>query len=562
MIDLLLLPSARTIAPELESEFGRIPSGLIPLDGRAALEYIIEPYAERGYTALVAAHDAIDQLSGFLARRPEFPGQIVDVGATASLGETIAVALRPFTGLRHLVINFADTILPDFVPEGDVVAYADQADIYRWTTFELDAQARIGRIIEKEQDKDPSVAVHVFVGVFAFADPADFVRELEAALAAPSSAGIDPFYVAVRAYVAGRSDRRLLFQAVRGWRDLGHLDTYYASKRAHYLGRRFFNDVSVDARRGLVRKTSRHVRKFRNEIGWYVHLPKNLAYLAPRVIDYRMDGDEPFLELEFYGYPTLNDLFLYGNLSAGIWEQILGALEHVLSEFASYTHTPENPADLHAAMREMYETKTRERLAQVDLTGSFAPFGEREIVINGVRCPGVPVVLEQLSETAERLGMYQADIFTIVHGDLCLSNILYDRRHGIVRLIDPRGGFGRYDIYGDLRYDLAKLSHSVLGHYDFIVNGQFTCDITATGVQLQMHDGAVHRSRRLQFAARILGTDAPHVRRVRFIEALLFLSMTPLHADRPKAQAAFLARGLQLYAAVAGDASLQEYLGA
>ena len=30
-----------------------------------------------------------------------------------------------------------------------------------------------------------------------------------------------------------------------------------------------------------------------------------------------------------------------------------------------------------------------------------------------------------------------------------------------------------YDIYGDPRYDLCKLNHSIEGDYDFFVNGLF-----------------------------------------------------------------------------------------
>ena len=35
----------------------------------------------------------------------------------------------------------------------------------------------------------------------------------------------------------------------------------------------------------------------------------------------------------------------------------------------------------------------------------------------------------------------------IIHGDLCFSNILFDLPNQIVRLIDPRGRFGRPEPY-------------------------------------------------------------------------------------------------------------------
>jgi len=39
---------------------------------------------------------------------------------------------------------------------------------------------------------------------------------------------------------------------------------------------------------------------------------------------------------------------------------------------------------------------------------------------------------------------------------------------------------------------------------------------------------------------------------VHLIESLLFLSMVPLHADRPRSQLAFLTRGLELFEEAAG----------
>ena len=59
---------------------------------------------------------------------------------------------------------------------------------------------------------------------------------------------------------------------------------------------------------------------------------------------------------------------------------------------------------------------------------------------------------------------------SIVHGDLAFSNILYSPRNTIFKFIDPRGNFVIDTIYGDYRYDLAKLRHCYHGRYDEIIN--------------------------------------------------------------------------------------------
>ena len=52
----------------------------------------------------------------------------------------------------------------------------------------------------------------------------------------------------------------------------------------------------------------------------------------------------------------------------------------------------------------------------------------------------------------------------------CFSNILTERNDvGIsIKLIDPRGKFGKYFNKGDIYYDLAKIRHSLNGGYDIL----------------------------------------------------------------------------------------------
>jgi hypothetical protein len=160
---------------------------------------------------------------------------------------------------------------------------------------------------------------------------------------------------------------------------------------------------------------------------------------------------------------------------------------------------------------------------------------------------GLGRCLAVLPEVMERSGVSDPPEFTIIHGDLCLSNVLYDRRSGFVRLVDPRGSFGASGIFGDPRYDLAKLSHSFHGDYDFYVNGLFGLEVSEDGVECRPFRSPLHETVRQMFDHWLLRRERAHYRAIRLIESLLFLSMAPLHADRPRSQLAFLARGLELF---------------
>ena len=144
--------------------------------------------------------------------------------------------------------------------------------------------------------------------------------------------------------------------------------------------------------------------------------------------------------------------------------------------------------------------------------------------------------------------MLNAAEFQVIHGDLCLGNILFDSKTKIIKLIDPRGRFGEQGIFGDVYYELAKMSHSFLGLYDFIMTGQFRM----TGVEEIIRDPVI-RFRSTDYHDWIgkifldrVERNGYDIERVRISEALLFLSMLPLHSDSLARQKALYIRGVDL----------------
>ena len=133
---------------------------------------------------------------------------------------------------------------------------------------------------------------------------------------------------------------------------------------------------------------------------------------------------------------------------------------------------------------------------------------------------------------------------------MCFSNILYDFKSKSIKVIDPRGllADGHISMWGDVRYDVAKFAHSVLGMYDYIIGGRYTYrQYTANDMSLvfDTHDvitGIQTCFKQMRFAGYTIEELSVYP-----IMILLFLSMLPLHADRPDRQNAFLANALRLY---------------
>lgn len=544
MSDLLLIPSATLIASELQGDFGRIPSCMVPLGGVPVLQRILDQYHGRISEAVVAAHAHAEVIFEYLANHPFLGAEAREVGATTSLGASVLRALAGLeTGGRRLVIHFGDTLAEGLPASGDGFLYACPEDTFRWTTFRLEAD-RLGAVFDKGIEKESREPARAFVGVFAVADAPRFAAALDEAVVAGGGT-LDPFYVALIRYYNEGEARPLIVEASR-WQDLGHLDNYYAARLSEGMGQREFNRVEVDADRGILSKRSRNEEKFTDEIRWYLDLPPSLAYLAPRVFGHSLEGGALRIDLEYYGYPPLSDVFLYSHLDLVEWNSIFRCLRMVLDDMRRHGAPPVDPAVLGQSLRTMYLEKTLERLGGLQSGKWPRALLAGPLRLNGQRCFPLQEVLELLPGALEAAGLLEAERFSVIHGDFCLSNILFDRRSRTIRLVDPRGRFGCFGIHGDPRYDVAKLSHCFNGGYDFLVHGLFHLEEAGEGDwHLKVSTNLGHRAIQARFVELFL-PDQRSRHQVRAIEALLFLSMVPLHGDRPKAQLAFLLRGLEL----------------
>ena len=290
----------------------------------------------------------------------------------------------------------------------------------------------------------------------------------------------------------------------------------------------------------MIRKRSRYVEKFIDEINYLRLLPPELGVLFPRLVDFSIDADDPWMRLEYFGFPTLAEIFLYERLSSAAWLRMFRRLRGVICDcFMRW------PRKLEAeSVQAMYLGKPRRRLDSLSGPPELLHLvtAEKPIVVNG---KPLACLLELWPAIEERINKMSRDCDgSIIHGDLCLSNILYDWRSDVCKLIDPRGSFGASGIYGDPRYDVAKLYHSVYGLYDFIVHDLFRVSIDAGEVTLHIGT-ATHHSDVQKHFEQIFFSEFDRDE-ILLLTALLFISMPPLHYDHPQRQVAMYVRGLQL----------------
>ena len=313
------------------------------------------------------------------------------------------------------------------------------------------------------------------------------------------------------------------------------------SESTHSRGSlRYFNKLSFEPRLALLTKTSVRAEQLRNQVRWFRLAPKCLANHLPRIHD-SSDADEPFITMEMFAMPTLAEHFIAQTLPPIVWAQIANKLQAILA--AMLNHGCNSP-QAHTMAAAMYVDKTRLRLEEFILANPLAP--DCYVQHEGRRI-NLPLVLTQLEGFVEQAGLLKIDRLSPIHGDLCFSNILLDPKSGDIKLIDPRGEFGLPGLFGDPRYDLAKLAQSFAGGYDFIISDRFTVDLAADGeITLTERKTSYHTEICQVFATEFL-VDPVLADQVLAIQALLFLSMLPMHSDEPGRQLAMLATGLRVF---------------
>ncbi|MGP9798534.1 hypothetical protein ACT3UJ_14390 [Halomonas sp. 86] len=518
---MILINSAGYVVPELQVEYGRVPACMIPLGNQLLLQHqlrIIEESAisnQRITLSLPYTYELRESDRLLFESKNIF---IVRVPDEFTLGESILYVLNS-TGTvdDELYMLHGDTYLERFPGKLDVVGVSKTTDNYNWQLEEYDENSEL-----------------IWCGFFSFSRVKKFIR----ALALSHGNFVD----AIKSYSL---EANTWLYRIEDWFDLGHLNTYFKS-REKITTQRSFNDLNIG--NGKVVKSGLPVQKIRAEGQWFQNLPADLKKYIPQLMAINDDGhDEVSYSLEYLTLPPLNEVYVYGLNPPFYWKKIFSLVSdlfsdfrHHITDFQSFKEPITN--DFESLIRE----KTYKRLSQFAKTNIFDP--SREVSYNGFFLGTLESIASECIERTLKLPCFPA----WVHGDLCFSNMLFDSRSDSLKVIDPRGinDQGQITVYGDQRYDLAKLSHSVVGMYDYIIAGRYRLN-GFDAMDMSIDFDASERMQKIHslFLSTNFIPGLP-TRDIQPLVVLLFLSMLPLHADRPDRQKAMIANALRLYAEI------------
>jgi dTDP-glucose pyrophosphorylase len=425
----VLIPAAGYV------EVDGIPSSpsMVPVAGKPiiawTLDYLISLGGPKCHLAIPPGHERCRDYVGD-AYGSKIPVSVHEVD-TPGAAATVEILTLASTTERNLIM-LGDTFVPfdrNLVNESDEallwVAEARRSD--RWCVIETDPRGSVTSVRNKAPGlPDPFLAS---VGCYFFPDRKLLLEACGRTLGTPNGTEAD-----LGSLLAAIIEAAGIYAvpAVE-WFDVQHLDLRWQAASS-ILAARSFNQLSVDLNLGVIKKSSSDAPKLIREFQFLRNVPPKLESLFPRVFDSVADAHQASYTQEFYGYPSLQEFFLYRNLDLSSWASIADRLRRLIADDFGAFEMPCSPGDV----EEMLVTKTLARhRSVVDAHPGIDAYQQMYVNINGVAVMGVEKFVDchstEIREVSERV------CGTFIHGDLCFSNILYDSVTGLIKLVDPRG---------------------------------------------------------------------------------------------------------------------------
>ena len=301
-------------------------------------------------------------------------------------------------------------------------------------------------------------------------------------------------------------------------KDFGTLQEYLENRGIK--NSREFNQVHATDKGMTITKSSQmQPAKIQAEMNWYENLPLPVKLLTPRILDKKpygsVESGRPTYTMERIDSPTLRELYLYIESDPVFWTEIYNKLFGILDTFKFY-YKPGVYSEFFDKMSE----KNWERFFMLEQELPDFDFDHaREF-------------LRKFDEFKESEDGFVHWTDSLSHGDFCFSNIFYHPGSKQIKLIDPRG-----DAYGNILYDLAKLTHSAYYPYDYIDAELYV----KKGEDIIIFDAGKEAAREAYKTAFIAKYGDNVWRLTLFLTASLFLSMIPLHSHNKTNQEVFYA---------------------
>lgn len=302
---------------------------------------------------------------------------------------------------------------------------------------------------------------------------------------------------------------------------------------------RYFNALSGDTY--TVVKSSGNVEKLRAEYEFYKLLPDEMKMWFVMPFDFKEGEGTASYTMERYHMTDLAIRYVHGALGEEEFRNILDKLFHFIKERKEKTVSVET---YEQEAKSLYIDKVEKRIEKLKTLPQFEKL--EALIQTGTAYQGIDEIISHYEKIYQKIAQpkHFKPVLVVGHGDLCFSNILYGHEASLIRLIDPKGAMEESALYMNPYYDLAKLSHSICGSYDYFNSDLFEISLNEK-LKFQLTVDC-DNEQYINIFKEYLKENELDYRLVRLYEASLFLSMLPLHIDREKKVFAFVLNAVRI----------------
>lgn len=454
------------------------PKALVPIENLPMLFHLFRKYPDKRF--IIIGDYKKEVLREYLSAFADVKYRIVDAEGSGTCGGVKqAVELIP-EGQPFMLI-WSDLILPlEFtLPEGYGKKGNPQDDyVGISTTFPCRWSYTEDEFIEE------SSCEHGVAGFFLFTDKSKLVN-------VPVSGEL----------VRWMQQEGMKYKEISlaGTKEFGLLEEY---RKLVTEKCRPFNRITINGDELIKEAVDQQGEKLaERECAWYEKARQTESDILPKIY-----GMHP-LRMEYIKGRNIYECDLSYDEKKLILQKLVSALDKL--------HHAGQVSPDSFSMMEAYYNKTMDRLSKIE---DLVPFArEKSITINGKKCRNIYYHKRELEK---KLAQLACDHFCFIHGDCTFSNLML-REDGTPVLIDPRGYFGHTELYGDVRYDWAKLYYSIVGNYDRFNLKDFRLEITEQEVRLDISSNHWEDMEKDFFE--LTGADKEEIK---LLHAVIWLSLT------------------------------------
>ncbi len=311
---------------------------------------------------------------------------------------------------------------------------------------------------------------------------------------------------------------------IDGMVDIGIISNFIQCITGNFDSR-FFNSLKGDEY--TIVKSSTNKRKIKAEYEFYHLLPEDMKYWFVLPFDYKEDQEKASYTMERLHMTDLAIKWVHGSMDISEFELLMDKYFY----FFNSRHKKLCSQDQYQIMADaLYVKKVNERIEQLK---SLKEYKAIESLLEVSENTSIDHLVEKYYLLKKRIeaGNNYETILVIGHGDPCFANTLYNKSTQTLKFIDPKGATCEEDLWTNPYYDVAKLSHSVCGRYDFFNNGLYDIHI-AEDFSYNLEIPFDNSDYKDVFKKKVEENWFDYLS-VRIYEASLFLSMLPLHIDNP-----------------------------